>query len=228
MKMKKNAVLLALILMIFIPRLKAQETVIDEINYTQLEKFIQMAKDYYPQRRILAEQENIAKNSITISSLSYLDIVSASYFYRPDNVQTINPENPYITNGVQFGINISLGNFLQRPFQVKDAKSNYKISQLQKQSYDIELEKQVKTRYYDYVLKLKELKLKTVIAQDASGTFNDLTARFERGEITVEEYSNGRAALSETDSSKIQAEVDYLNAKDNLEAVIGVKLTDLK
>jgi len=226
MKMKKAILVLILISAILAPSVKAQETVMDEINYNQLEKFIQMAKDYYPQRKILAEQESQAKNSLTMSSLSYLDLFSASYFYRPENKQALNPENPYITNGVQFSVNMNLGSYLQKPFQSKNAKANLEIAKLEKQIYDTQLEKEVKNRYYNYVLQLKELKLKTIAAQDVSSNVQDITNRFERGEITLEEYNSGRAALSEVGSTKIQTEVSYLRAKDDLEEIIGTKLAD--
>lgn len=227
MKMKKAIVVLILVFTILAPSARAQETIMDEINYNQLEKFIQMAKDYYPQRKILAEQESQAKNSLTMSSLSYLDLFSASYFYRPQNKQAINPENPYITNGVQFGVNLNLGGYLQKPFQAKNARSNLEIVKLEKQVYDNELEKEVKNRYYNYILQLKELKLKTVAAQDVSGTVQDLTNRFEKGEITLDEYNSGRASLSDAGSTKMQTEINYLRAKDDLEEIIGVKLTDV-
>src|SRR5690606_5216198 len=178
MKMKKVILVLILISTILAPNVKAQETVMDEINYNQLEKFIQMAKDYYPQRRILAEQESQAKNSLTISNLSYLDIFNANYYYRPEERQALNAENPYITNGFQFGVSINLGNYLSKPFQSKNAKSDLEIAKLEKQVYDKELEKEVKNRYYNYVLQLKELKLKTVAAQDVGSTVQDITNRF--------------------------------------------------
>jgi len=224
--MKRATLVLILISTIFAPSVKAQETVMDEINYNQLEKFIQMAKDYYPQRKILAEQETQAKNDLTMSNLSYLDLFNASYFYRPESRQALNVENPYITNGFQFGININLGSYLSKPFEAKNAKSDLEIAKLEKQIYDKELEKEVKTRYYNYVLQLKELKLKTIAAQDVSTTVQDITNRFERGEMTLEEYNSGRAALSEVGSTKIQTEINYLRAKDDLEEIIGTKLAD--
>ena len=224
--MKRATLVLILISTIFAPSVKAQETVMDEINYNQLEKFIQMAKDYYPQRKILAEQETQAKNDLTMSNLSYLDLFNASYFYRPESRQALNVENPYITNGFQFGINVNLGSYLSKPFEAKNAKSDLEIAKLEKQIYDKELEKEVKTRYYNYVLQLKELKLKTIAAQDVSTTVQDITNRFERGEMTLEEYNSGRAALSEVGSTKIQTEINYLRAKDDLEEIIGTKLAD--
>lgn len=226
--MKKVLSILALIIIVIVPGVKAQETIMDEINYNQLEKFIQMAKEYYPQRRILNEQENIAKNAHTMVNVSYLDLFNANYYYRPDEKEAINPENPYVTNGFQFGINLSLGDYLQKPFQAKSAKSNIKIAQLEKQILDTQLEKEVKNRYYNYIQQLRELKLKTVEAQDINGTFQSITNRFEKGEITIEEYNTARAAVSGVASTKMQTELDYLRAKDDLEEIIGVKLSEIK
>src|SRR5690606_9422836 len=136
----------------------------------------------------------IAKNELTMSNISFLDPFSASYFYRPDDQDAINPQNPYLYNGFQLSATINLGNYLQKPFQSKSAKSNLKIAQLERQIYDTELEKEVKTRYYDYILQVKALKVQTTAAQDATGTFQTLTSQFEKGEVTLEEYNEARAA----------------------------------
>lgn len=226
--MKKTVLILSLLVLAIIPSLRAQETLMDEINYNQLQKYIEMAKEYYPQRQILAEQEKIAKNEVSAANVSFLDPFSASYFYRPDEQDAINPANPYLYNGFQFSATINLGDFLQKPFQSKSAKSNLKIAQLERQIYDTELEKEVKNRYYDYIFQVKALKVQTIAAQDATGTFQTLTNRFEKGEVTLEEYNEARAAIAVANTSKIETEKSYLQAKDNLEEIIGVKLSDVK
>lgn len=226
--MKKTVLILSLLILAIIPSLRAQETLMDEINYNQLQKYIEMAKEYYPQRQILAEQEKIAKNEVSAANVSFLDPFSASYFYRPDEQDAINPQNPYLYNGFQLSATINLGDFLQKPFQSKSAKSNLKIAQLEREIYDTELEKEVKNRYYDYIFQVKALKVQTIAAQDATGTFQTLTNRFEKGEVTLEEYNEARAAIAVANTSKIETEKSYLQAKDNLEEIIGVKLSDVK
>lgn len=206
----------------------AQETILSEINYNDLEKYIQMAKDYYPQRQIVREQGKIAKNNHTMSQISYLDIFSANYYYRPDEREALNSLNPYVTNGFQASVGINLGNYLQKPFQTKSAKSSLKIAQLEMEIMDTELEKEVKNRYYNYIQQVKELMLKTKDAQDINGTLQSITNRFEKGEITIEEYNTARSAVSAVSSTKMQTELNYLRAKDDLEEVIGAKLADIK
>src|SRR5690606_12198016 len=188
----------------------------------------QLAKEHYPQRKVISEQENIAKNNVTVANLSYLEPLNANYYWRPEEQKTINPENPYITNGFQLGININPSSLFAKPFQVKSAKSNHRIAQYQKEAYDAELEKQVKTRYYNYVLQLKEFKLKTMAAQTAKGSFLDISNSYQRGEITAEEYTEARDLIAESDYSKLEAEVAFLSARDDLEEIIGIKVADFK
>ena len=226
--MKKIYYILALTWIVSLSTAKAQETIMDEINYGQLDKFIQMAKEHYPQRKILNEQENIAKNTHTMANISYLDIFNANYYYRPDEQQALDVMNPYVTNGFQFGITLNLGTYLQKPYQAKSAKSNVKIVQIEKQILDAGLEKEVKNRYYNYIQQLRELKLKTIEAQDVNGSYQSITNRFEKGEITLEEYNTARAAVSAVASTKMQTELDYLRAKDDLEEIIGTRLAELK
>src|SRR5690606_12603601 len=134
--MKKILLIASVLIAANISKASAQETIMAEINYTQLERYIEMAKAYYPQRQILDEQESIAKNEHTMANISYLDLFNANYFYRPDEQAALNSLNPYVTNGFQFGVSLNLGTYLQKPFQAKSAKSNVKIAQLEKQILD--------------------------------------------------------------------------------------------
>src|SRR5690554_983719 len=207
--MKKILLIASVLIAANISKASAQETIMAEINYTQLERYIEMAKAYYPQRQILNEQENIAKNQHTMANISYLDLFSANYYYRPEEREALNSYNPYVTNGFQLGVGINLGTYLQKPFLAKSAKSNVKIVQLEKKILDTQLEKEVKNRYYNYILQLRELKLKTIEAQDINGTFQSVTNRFEKGEITIEEYNTARSAVSTAGSNRMQTELNY-------------------
>lgn len=226
--MKLNFIILAITLVVAISNVKAQETITDEINYNTMERLIQLAKEHYPQRKVIDEQENVAKNNVTVANLSYLDVVNANYYWRPDNRETLNPENPYITNGFQLGININPSSLFAKPFQVRSAKANHKIAQHQKEAYDAELEKEVKARYYGYVLQLRDFKLKTMAAQTAKGSFLDVSNSYQRGEITAEEYAAARDLISNSDYARLQSEIAYLSARDSLEEIIGIKITDFK
>lgn len=210
----------------------AQESVIDDVNNAKLEQFIEAARNNYPRRKIVSAQKDIAKVGVTTATLSYLDIFNASYFYRPNDQTAITApgvtNNPYIVNGIQYGINVNLGTFLQKPFLVKRAKSELKVAQLQEQDYDLSLVTEVKKRYYTYIQMLTELKIRTQTAQENSSVVDNIRNKFERGEVTLDFYNNSRITLAESNSQKIQIEVNFLIARDALEEIIGKKISDFK
>ena len=152
---------------------------------------------------------------------------NASYYYRPNERASINPANPYTVNGFQFGIIVSLGTLVGTPFRIKQAKLDYKIAQQESIDYEKVLTLEVKNRYYNYILQLKELKLVTQIAQDSKGIADDIGLRFERGEIELDGYNISKSAFNSANSAKIRNEVSFLIARDQLEDIIGRKLTEL-
>ena len=227
--MKKTILTLTLtfICLFSVPAL-AQESIIKEINYSDLEKYIDLARQNYSMKKLALAKEEAVKTAIPIAQLSYLDILNGSYFYRPEKNTVLDPVNPYNVNGFQFGVTLNLGNFLQKPYQVKRAKAEYKIAQLESQQTDVLIEMEVKRRYYDYIQQIGELKINTKSAQDNAGVAESLRYKFEKSEVTLDAYNLSRINQSTANLSKIQAEVNYLKAKDLLEEIIGRKLSEVK
>ncbi|PWS29226.1 hypothetical protein DHW03_05225 [Pedobacter yonginense] len=206
----------------------AQESIIPEIKYADLEKYIDLAKQNYTKIKILDAKTESIKTAIPIAAVSYLDPFSGSYFYRPTGKTVIDPLNPYNVNGFQFGINLNLGAYLQKPFQAKKAKYDYKVAQLEQKDNEIQVTLEVKKRYYDYIQQIAALKIFTQSAQDSKSVAESLRNRFEKGEITLEAYNQSRIIQTNAFTSKIQAEANYLRAKDLLEEIVGQKLSDIK
>jgi len=206
----------------------AQESILKDINYSDLEKYIDLARVNFPQMKIAEAKKEIVKTGIPIAQASYLDILNGSYFYRPEKKSVLDPVNPYNVNGFQLGVNVNVGNLLQKPFQVRRAKADYKIAALEAQQNDKFVEMEVKRRYYDYIQQISQLKIATKIAQDNKGVSESLRNKFERGEITLDTYNQSRLSQSASESDKVATEINYLKAKDLLEEIIGVKLSDVK
>ncbi|WP_231459338.1 TolC family protein [Pedobacter sp. Leaf132] len=216
------------LLVFFSVNAAAQETIIPEIKYSDLEKYIELAKQNFPRKKIYDEQRESAKTAVPVAALSFLDPFSGSYFYRPQGRAVLDPLNPYNVNGFQFGINVNLGAYLQKPFILKKAKADAKIADLQAQEYNLAIGVEVKKRYYDYIQAISLVKLTTQMAQENKGVAESLRNRFEKSEITLDAYNQSRINQFNSYQGKIQAESTFLKAKDSLEEIIGVKLTDVK
>jgi outer membrane protein TolC len=232
--MKKITALSLFIISTFTLSASAQESIIGEINYGTLEKYIAAARDYYPRRQVISTQADIAKVAVTTANIAYLDIFSATYLYRPDGQAGASTGvvggngNLVLGNGIQYGINVNLASFLTKPFAVKRAKMEYKVAKLQAADYDITLVAEVRRKYYAYIQSLAQLKIKTQVAQDNASVAANMRRRFEKGEITLDIYNLSRRDLADANTQQIQTEVLYLTSKDELEQIIGKKLTDIK
>ncbi|MNK87850.1 Outer membrane efflux protein [compost metagenome] len=225
----KKLVKIVLVFLLFVSvKASAQESIIGDINYADLQKYIELARQNFPKRKAIGQTVEKAKAELPITYLSYLDIFNASYFYRPEKKSVLDPINPYNVNGFQFGINVNLGNFLQKPFTTKKAKADLKIAQYEADEYELALVVEVKKRYYTYIQQVSQLKIYTESVQDNKNTAENLRRRFEKGEIPLDNYNQSRINLTSANTAKIQTEVNLLSAKDSLEEIIGVKLSDVK
>ncbi|WP_316833063.1 TolC family protein [Pedobacter aquatilis] len=206
----------------------SQETIIPEIKYADLEKYIDLAKQNYPKLKLTKERSEGIKTNIPIAALGYLDMFSGSYFYRPQKQAVLDPVNPYSVNGFQFGVTVSLGTLISRPLLIKRAKSDYKAAKLEEKDYENQLVLLVKSRYYDYIQSINLLKLSAQLASDNKGVAESLRLRFEKSEITLDVYNQSRILQFNAYQAKIAAETTFLKSKDLLEEVIGAKLADVK
>ena len=205
----------------------SQESIIQEIKLDQLDTLIELALANNPQRKITEKNEVIAKSLLNASKMSFFEAANASYFYRPENRTALDPMNPYAVNGWQFSVTLSPGTLLQKPHQIKQAKAAYEVSKLESENYKLELINEVKSRYYDYILSLSDVKSKTQAAQDAEAFFEDVKIKYEDGEVEMNEYTESRVTFYAANADLKQAEVAYLKARDLLEQLVGIKLADL-
>jgi outer membrane protein TolC len=75
---------------------------------------------------------------------------------------------------------------------------------------------------------VSQLKIRTQTAQDNKNISETSRHKFERGELSLDLYNASRMLVSTSSTDQIQAEVNYLNAKDALEEIIGKKLSEVK
>jgi outer membrane protein TolC len=225
----KNISIIALLLFVLGgANVSAQESILGQVNKADIEQYIALAKQNYLKRKIQGVSTESMKNDVSMAKVSYLDIFNASYFYRPQGNSVIDPVNPYNINGFQFGVNINLGALLQKPFILKKAKANYKVAQLEALDFDTQLAVEVKKRYYNYLQEKARLKVLTQSASDSKGVAESLRRKFERSETSLEVFNQSRVTQSSAETLKVEAEGNYLKAKDLLEEIIGQEIPEGK
>ncbi|WP_448700094.1 TolC family protein [Mucilaginibacter sp. AW1-3] len=230
--MKKSFIPVYIFLLFILPisRSYAQESIMSDISYPFLDKLIATAKQNYPLVKIHQEQVSISKNLYSISKKSWFDFLSFSYIYSPQNSINLSSTNVATTllQGYQIVLSFNIKSFLEKPFLIKNAKENLYIAQLEQQSYNLTLELDVKTRYFNYIKQLAILRLRTRTTLDGENLINQTKYKFEQGAETMENYTKVTASFTENNQEKLDAEAAVLIAKASLEEIIGKKLEEVK
>jgi outer membrane protein TolC len=240
---KFYTITLALLLFIFAApkHILAQTTIVTDISEPYIEKLINTAKTNYPRLKSLDNRLTIAKNNISKSKISYLDALTFSYVYQPNNTLNLNALQPgtvdgttgtnnraSLFRGTQLGVFFNLGSYLQKPYLTKQARQELYIANNDIEEYLLTLATQVKKRYYIYIQKLAGLKLQAQAAIDGENILKDVKYRFEKGEETLDNYNKARINQTQQIQQKITAEADLFIAKADLEELLGDKLENIK
>ena len=233
MNYKKSVLLFSVMALAIIPfkEVNAQESVLSEVSYLYLEKLIAAAKENYPRLKVYNSQISAAKNDLSGVKASWLEPFSFQYVTRSNdqpNTSPVNITTADILTGYQFGVSINPGSLLQKPSQVKKAREQVRIAQLNQEEYNLTIEAEVKRRYFLYLQYKASLLPATNSYLDAENSFKALKLKYQRSEITFEEYNNASSAFSQAAQAKIQAEVNLLTAKSNLEEFTVKRLEEIK
>jgi len=126
------------------------------------------------------------------------------------------------------GLFFNLGNYLQKTYQLKQAREELKIADYDQDEYYLTLATDVKKRYYNYLQSMANVKLQTQTAEDAEAALKSVKHKFEKGEETYDNFNKAQVTVTDHIQSKIAAETNYLIAKAELEELLGDKLENIK
>lgn len=226
--MKRSIICLGLVLSLYTNTIRAQESlsVTDAINVEYLNRLIDTAKKYYPKMQTFDHKIKIANANIRRAQNSWFDMFTFAYQYSPNNSTTL--VNPSILNGYQLGLYVNLGSMFMKPPAIKQAKEELAITKLEKQEYNLNLETEVKVRYFTYIKQLTMLKSMTQGLIDAENAMKQVKYRFEKSEDSFENYSKSMLTYSDRKQLVIEAEGALLIAKSNLEELLCKKLEDIR
>ncbi len=229
---KKRYSLFLFLFIAFVPikGLKAQEGILSEISYLYLNKLIAAAKENYPRLKTYDNQIATAKNDLSGAKISWLDPFSFQYVTRSNRASSnlVDVTTADILNGYQFGISISPGSLLAKPSQIKKAKTQVKIAELNRDEYNLSLETEVKKRYFTYIQYQKSLIPANNAYLDAENNYKIIKISYQKAEATLQVYNEASIAYNQAYTSKLQVESSYLAAKASLEELTVKKLEEIK
>lgn len=218
--------MIVLSLSVFTLKVKAQQSMIQDVNYLFLEKLLATARENYPIVKQYQVQKEIDNLNIKGQQLNWFSPLNFSYLSSPN--KTINFIDPQFFTGYQFGVNINVADILQKPNKIKTARQRLLLTEANESQYAQTLEVEVKKRYFLYIQQLNTVKLFSKSVQDAEGLLNDLRVKYQRGEVEFRVYSEALVNFSSISKQKLEAEATYLTAKASIEELTITKLEDIK
>lgn len=219
-KMVKCSAVLIIVCLCGAP-VKAQ-SMFDDVSYENLGKLIDAARENYPRVKAMTKQVEIAQVDIRKAKLGWFQPLSVSYYYMPPWGMSDNA--PILFNGVQFGITLNVGALIQTPSDIKKAKLQRDVTELNKDEYLLTLSADVKTRYFDFIAAKSVLNARLRASLDANTLQKDVRFRYQKGEVSFDELTLSNTQVVQQNISRITAEQAYLNAVAGLEEIIGVPL----
>ncbi|TDO24069.1 TolC family protein [Pedobacter duraquae] len=222
---------LSFFLLLSIPGANAQENVITGISNLYIEKLIATAKQNYPRLKQFESQVKAAKSDLSGAKISWLDPFSFQYVRRSNDANSTN--TPTITtadvlSGYQFGFSFNPGTLFQKPSQVNRAKEQVKIAEYNQAEYNLSLEAEVKRRYYTFFQSKALLVPINSAFLDAENNYKVVKIKYQRAEVTIQEYNTASMSYTQANEAKIQSEINYLAAKAALEELTVKKLEEIK
>jgi len=205
---------------------RCQESMLQDVSYPYLQKLIDSARKYYPKTKVYEKRIENAQIEVKKAKLGWFNVASFSYLYSPNNSTTL--VNPSFLNGYQLGLFINVGSVIQTPSVIKHAKGDLDIARFEKEEYDLNIEALVKQRYFLYIQAKNLLRIKSQALLDVEGTVEQIKYKFEKGEVSLENYNNFMVAYDDRIQAKIEAESSLLIAKSTLEEIVGLKLEEIK
>ena len=194
------------------------------------EKLVQLAWRNHPSNDLYRREVNIADFDVRASSADWLNIVRVTGNL---NEFTLNPESDIFGRGAFYprynvGASISIGQLLTIPYTTKRNKERLMIAQSNLNAQNITVRNTVLKAYNEYLLREEVYKLQSQLLLDNETSHKLIETRFKNGEEDFATYSTSLTNYSTVSISTLEAEKNYKNAKLDLEALIGVRLEDVR
>jgi outer membrane protein TolC len=204
----------------------AQESLSKDLDYAYLDKLIALCRANYPKIKMYQAHVEAAETGVKKAKLSYFDIFNFSYLYNPKNNGT--PVSASFPFTYQFGFFVNIGAILQKPAMVKQARSELASAEYDKQSFDLNMEAEVKKRYFTYIQKKAVYRVRSNASLDVESMLENVKKRFEMGQETLEKYNQVLVMQTDHAQNLLNSESEVLVAKSSLEELVGQKLEDIK
>jgi outer membrane protein TolC len=232
---------LTLLLLTFLPLVG---TLAQTVNYekiipppyaTQLsfaDRLVQLAWQNHAANRNFELDVISTEKAIKLARFEWLDLISLNLNINTGSLQnfgkfTANEGENLFFPWYNMGISLSPSRFFTVPAEVELARFEHQKSQELLNAQKLRLRAEVLTRYEVYLHNLEMVKVITESYELANSNFVLARERFNKGDVTLDEFNAANATKIAALTGKMGAEMQFMLAKIALEEMIGMKLEEV-
>jgi outer membrane protein TolC len=136
-------------------------------------------------------------------------------------------QNFAIVPNLGLGLSLNVGSVYSLFGKVKIAKEDLKISENEENAQRLYIRSEVIARYNGMRLNLELLKFQTEATEEMRMTVAAVKEKFNKGEISIEEYNKAYVAFTVAMERAITSESNYRTAKAYLEELLSIHLEQI-
>lgn len=196
------------------------------------EKLVLLAWNNNPTNKAVQANVSIAEDNVMIARWAWLDRISiagnVNEFTLTGGPTEETRNRALFYPRYNIGISLTPGMLVTLPAKTRQAKKSLAIAEYSVDEQKLATRKVVLQLYQDYLLTKQILEMETKMLESSSTEFQIKEERFKRGQVMLEEYNQAAADYVSMQRQRLQAESNYIKAKLELEAMIGVKIEDVR
>jgi outer membrane protein TolC len=194
------------------------------------EKLVRLAWQNNPSVSILSAELDKSLLDVKYTQFTWLNNIRITGNLNEFNINTSNSalDGSMFFPRYNISATVSLGDFVLTPNRTKLMKENVNISNESINLRKLELRAEVLKRYQTFINYKEIYDIRVQMVEDAFSDYKLKEISFGKGEIPLGEYTISLERYNQHKISKILAERDVVNARIELEELIGVKISDVR
>jgi hypothetical protein len=201
----------------------------DALDNAIIDSLYSYAWEFYPKNAVIEYQASRAFYNMRVTQYQWTHDLIAQFNLNEANI------NPSSTNGANIyypkylvGLRLDLGTLIVRPLENKRARQEYNSAMWQVELQKSDIRSEIVKRVQMYKLAKSLLKIKTQALEESNTLQIVIRQRFQRNEISIEEYNRANISNLSFLQDKYTAEAQYNLAKNDLETLVTKRLETLK
>jgi outer membrane protein TolC len=204
----------------------------DALNTSFEERLVQLAWKNNPESRIANEVILQSREEAKVAGNQWSNLIGVQGNLNEFNVKTLtgndqNQGNVFFPR-YNFFVQLPLATVLQMPHNKRAATSKTRQAEERVNLLKLDLRNRVLKLYSDYKTAETIVNLRKQTVDDEDSNYLLVEQRFKNGEASVEDYLSAQRNRNELRVEFALAQNTFQKAKLDLEALIGVKLEDVR